>query len=161
MAIMPARGVGRSAADAGTPVKPTWLSSCASSGFSPERLACRTCHLISNALGAEHESSIACESCCSRALDIRPLDGTFRKYDTAALHVCRASATGGVNEWLEKAEKTWSKRGVSVVDDCSSMEGASFHLSLDTDADEAEPLRVPVHSWRHEDMSSFLKSILG
>ncbi len=162
MAIMPARGgVGRRADSGAAAVKPTWLSSCAASGFSPERLACRTCHLISNALGAEHESSLACESCCSRALDIRPLDGGYRKYDAAALHVCRASATGGVNEWLEKAEKTWSKRGVSVIDDCTTVEGGSFRLSLDTDADDVEPLSVPVHSWKHEEMSAFLTHILS
>ena len=143
-----------------TLVPPTYLSSCAELGFSPTHLACRTCKLIEDALGQDHVSTVACENCCAKSLDVLdgPLGSKHRLFVSAALHVCKASATGGVNEWLEKASSTWIKRGgVTIVNECK---GGGASIILYTKEKEEEGIVVPVSTWRHEDMSSFLEASL-
>lgn len=140
---------------------PTWLSSCASSGFAPGLLACRTCKLISDALGSDHISTAACESCCSKALDVvdGPLGSKLRVFDSAELRVCREAAEGGVSEWLTKASPAWLKRGdVTIERECLMGKSATLVLTLEG---VANGIVVPVHAWRHEDISSFLESSLS
>lgn len=97
---------------------PVWLSECKSHGFLAGQLPCSTCAKLEGALGAEHSRVAACHSCCSAQLDYED-----RRFEGAVLRVCRAQATGGVQEWLEKRAEAWAARGVVVEDTCAALAG--------------------------------------
>jgi len=95
-----------------------WLSDCAKHGFSAGELPCGTCAGLQRGLGPSHAAVVeACLSCCSPALDY-----AGKKFGGAVLRVCRASASGGVQEWLEKRAGAWEGR-VAVEDTCGGLPG--------------------------------------
>ena len=103
-----------------TAAAPVWLSECRAKGFTPGQLPCGSCETIKTALGgdAAHPSVDACLACCSPTLDY-----ANKRFSRAVLRVCRAQASGGVGEWLEKRAEAWEARGVKVEDSCAGLAG--------------------------------------
>ena len=158
------------------------LSKCASLGFAPGRVACRSCRDISTALGATSAAARNCAACCSSVLDVQHESGAPRKFDRVAVTLCRGSlkAHGGVNEWVEKQEKKWASKGVAVVEGpaCAGDTGGGFMgsfagmgmggfpggadvppvISLCADEDEdADCVRIPIASFKMEHIDAALE----
>ena len=154
---------------------PDTYSGCAAIGYIPGELDCATCTLIHKAIdNGGAEEAAACRACCSDTIGLRSL----KKFENAKLEVPKAnsmfgnmmmmqgqeqspysSAGNGPKEWIEKSMAAWEDAiEIEMVNSKTSDAGNGAVLVLQPEeGSDAAPLRVPVGSWKYEQIDAFLK----
>jgi hypothetical protein len=154
---------------------PETYSACAFIGYIPGELDCATCSLIQKALekGGAEEAAL-CRACCSDTIGLR----SMKKFETARLEVPKvnnmfgnmmimqgqeqspySAAGNGPKEWIEKSMAGWEDAvEIELVNSKTSDAGTGAVLVLQPEeGSDAAPLRVPVGSWKYEQIDAFLK----
>lgn len=161
-------------------VPPLTYSECASIGYLPGELDCATCSLIQKAIDtgradtSGEEEAAACRACCSETIALK----SSRKFETARLEVPRVSnmfgnmmmmqqqeqspysaAGPGAKEWIEKSKDLWEDAIEIEVLTPKTSDGSSgaVLVLLPEEGSDATPLRVPVGTWKYEQIDAFLK----
>jgi hypothetical protein len=120
------------------------------------------------------EEAAACRACCSETISLK----SSRKFETARLEVPRVSnmfgnmmmmqqqeqspysaAGPGAKEWIEKSKDLWEDaiEIENVTPKTSDGSSGAVLVLLPEEGSDATPLRVPVGTWKYEQIDAFLK----